>query len=771
MKKLVITTLLIVLLLLTFSSKAYSIDFSDINNKDYSEMLNILSSYKILNGYTDGTFRPGNCITRAEAAKIAVMLTGYENISFGMTSNFSDMQGHWAERYVEITNVLGIVKGYEDNTFKPNQYVTFEEAVTIIIRVLGYNDEVVGNNYPDNYLNLAKKLNLLENISNPSKYMTRESMSFLVYNSLNCHTVNIKNSNIIYNSKLLLNNLGRKETRQITDTYVLEHSEIYLAKYLMNIFDIYYDNNDNIVLINNPVYTTITGYIKSSLPSNLIFLSDKYGNSKLYNLNDVPIVYNNIKSYVNNEDLKNSNARFLISDSSEIVAAVIEKPTDIKIISNNELYKNSEDIFAGKYLPKKDNKILFENIRVTGAADNLYDIKTNDVVYFYETKESNYNKSTVSMEVIRNNITNIFNGTEYKGYDEYYNIGDIKYKLNANANIKEQPSIGDSVKAILDKDNSILQLEVMRYVQEPKKYALVLGVNQGTNALPTVNILKHDGTTKTYTLKENSGVVIKASNNNSYIYNTSISKNDFIRYDLLNTSTIKVVKKESSVNIVGEYNPKVNTVSSVGYKINSLSTIMIYGEPFRQINLENLGNHLEGRAVLKNNVIQMLILNKNVITEVDKEIPVEKPIVTTYTGQVYGAIDSISNNNSTLGLYNYSLSFNIHKDLNDSINSYKNQFVRFKVINSVVTEIEAYKPEITKSKVTAIYKNQLQIDGISLVEYSDNVMVYICSQDALGEYISFKNASLSDVKINSTVQFYVTDNKYNGVVNVIVIYN
>ncbi|HBB27647.1 MAG TPA: hypothetical protein DC000_00055, partial [Clostridiales bacterium] len=281
MKKLVTIFILIALISSMFAVKGFAAEYTDIINDEQSEMLEILSAYNILGGYSDGTFRPGNCVTRAEVAKIATILIGYDEFTKGMTSTFTDVKGHWAERYVEIIDELGILKGYENNTYEPNKYITYTETVVAILKVLGYNDSVLDDNYPENYHNLAKQLGLFKDINNPSIYMTRESLATLVYNALYANTVSIKNGVTTVSNKQLINNIGKKETVKIDDNFALMHPYIDLTDYMLNTCDVYFDIYGKILLVKNPVYKSIDGYVKSALSTNVVFLSDSMGNTKL----------------------------------------------------------------------------------------------------------------------------------------------------------------------------------------------------------------------------------------------------------------------------------------------------------------------------------------------------------------------------------------------------------------------------------------------------------------------------------------------------------
>lgn len=773
MKKLVTIFILIALISSMFAVKGFAAEYTDIINDEQSEMLEILSAYNILGGYSDGTFRPGNCVTRAEVAKIATILIGYDEFTKGMTSTFTDVKGHWAERYVEIIDELGILKGYENNTYEPNKYITYTETVVAILKVLGYNDSVLDDNYPENYHNLAKQLGLFKDINNPSIYMTRESLATLVYNALYANTVSIKNGVTTVSNKQLINNIGKKETVKIDDNFALMHPYIDLTDYMLNTCDVYFDIYGKILLVKNPVYKSIDGYVKSALSTNVVFLSDSMGNTKLYNLSDVPVVFNGIKSKIANEDLNNSYLKLLIDndDPNKIIGAVATKATDEVIIDSNSLYKEGSATFAGKHLPKKDGKVSLDKVKVIGAVDSIYDIKSDDVVYFYETSESNDSKSTLTIKVVRNSVSGIYNGKGNIMYENFYTLDNTNYKLSNEFKLTESLAEGDKIKAILDENNKIIKVNILKYNKEPETYALVLSVTQGTKDLPSVKILNQQGKVVTYTLRENSGEVTKKIVNNIPLYYTSLDKHSFVKYDKYDNNSIKIIKKMNSTNIASNYSNSTGALTNQNNYINA-NTVIIQLNNYKYdiINKSSLGYYVEGKAVINSGgVAEIFLLEKNVIKTGESSVVEETPATNTFSGSPHGVIQTIGTD--TVKLYNSNDTYSVSKNLNKSLKNYKNKFVKLTVVNNVVTDIVEFSPEISKSKVTAIYNGQLQIDGISYVEYSNNVSVYTCTYDASGNITSFKKSSINDVKINSSVQFYNINNNYNGVMDVIIINN
>ena len=92
----------------------------------------------ILSGYSDGTFRPNAPITRAELTKIAAGFFADKRVTAHYDGRFSDVSGsEWFISALEKAIEEGVVEGYGNGTFAPNQYITRAQACTMINRTLG----------------------------------------------------------------------------------------------------------------------------------------------------------------------------------------------------------------------------------------------------------------------------------------------------------------------------------------------------------------------------------------------------------------------------------------------------------------------------------------------------------------------------------------------------------------------------------------------------------------------------------------------------------
>ena len=140
---------------------------------DASYEATVLSELSIMQGDPNGNMRYGDKVSRAECAKIVVQASKYRNLvdTSSKRSAFQDVTAeHWAAPYVTVGVKNGLFKGYFDATFRPSNTVTYEEAITMLLRVLDYTDADVGDEWPYDQIDMAKKLGMLDGVSSKTVY-------------------------------------------------------------------------------------------------------------------------------------------------------------------------------------------------------------------------------------------------------------------------------------------------------------------------------------------------------------------------------------------------------------------------------------------------------------------------------------------------------------------------------------------------------------------------------------------------------------------------
>ncbi|MEW9124043.1 MAG: 5'-nucleotidase C-terminal domain-containing protein [Thermotaleaceae bacterium] len=118
--------------------KEKPIELIDIKNHWAQAYIEALVQKERINGYPDQTFKPNNNITRAEFA--AVIVKAFD-LKVQEGTVFKDTQNHWAKQIIATASAYGIVSGYADGTFKPDEKITREQMAVMIVKAAKMNKE------------------------------------------------------------------------------------------------------------------------------------------------------------------------------------------------------------------------------------------------------------------------------------------------------------------------------------------------------------------------------------------------------------------------------------------------------------------------------------------------------------------------------------------------------------------------------------------------------------------------------------------------------
>lgn len=187
------------LLIVTLSSAAVA-SFSDVKtSNDYYDAISYLEGVGVVKGYSDGTFKPGNPINRAETMKILVEGLGITPDTEDYSNCFYDVGEEWFAPYICYAKSKGWVKGYGDGYFRPANTVNRVEAVKMVINIEGFEGELSSGSVllPFNdtdssqwyavYLEAADDLRLLTESSGafyPANDTTRGYLSEMIFRGL-----------------------------------------------------------------------------------------------------------------------------------------------------------------------------------------------------------------------------------------------------------------------------------------------------------------------------------------------------------------------------------------------------------------------------------------------------------------------------------------------------------------------------------------------------------------------------------------------------------
>lgn len=161
--------------------------FPDVNGyEEFAKAVTYVNEAGIMIGDANGNFNPYKTVTRAEMATIICRMMSHTD-GEKPSNDFSDVPiGHWANTYIGKAAKLGIVNGYGGGKFGPSDSVTYEQAVTMIVRALGGESEAQTlGNYPDGYLQLANENGVLAGVSaKKGEPLSRADIAIIIYNCM-----------------------------------------------------------------------------------------------------------------------------------------------------------------------------------------------------------------------------------------------------------------------------------------------------------------------------------------------------------------------------------------------------------------------------------------------------------------------------------------------------------------------------------------------------------------------------------------------------------
>ena len=205
-----------------FAGAAFT-DQADI--KVDSDVVDTLVSLGVVNGYTDGSFKPNDTVTRAEMAKmIYVLRTGNSDASAynNDKTSFTDVNGHWAAGFIKYCQSVGIIAGQSATKFAPDQTVTAQEAAKMLLVTLGYDAKkagLVGTTWASKTNALADENGLLEDVNTSfTGPCPRQYAAQLIYNAIDAPTV------VWRDDAYTTNNYGNGDNPTIGEKYMGLHS-------------------------------------------------------------------------------------------------------------------------------------------------------------------------------------------------------------------------------------------------------------------------------------------------------------------------------------------------------------------------------------------------------------------------------------------------------------------------------------------------------------------------------------------------------------------
>lgn len=163
---------------------AMAASFNDIENSTHKNSIQFLKARGVVQGYSDGTYRPTQSVNRAEFVKILIEAKFKGEASAQNQSQcFSDVRTEWFAPYICYAKSKAILTGYADGTFKPAQSINLAEALKVVLKTYDIEiDQNVGTQWYEPYTAVAEENGWLSKIDKAVGHnITRGEMAELVY--------------------------------------------------------------------------------------------------------------------------------------------------------------------------------------------------------------------------------------------------------------------------------------------------------------------------------------------------------------------------------------------------------------------------------------------------------------------------------------------------------------------------------------------------------------------------------------------------------------
>ena len=515
MKK-VLSFVLVLAMILGSVSMVFAGSFPDVEDKDCEGAVNVLSELDIISGYTDGTFKPEKVVTRAEMAALLINALGITPAKTSGTK-FSDVPyTHWAAPFVDYAQSLGIISGYTDGTFKPDQTVTYNEAITMVVKALGYRDECLVGTYPASYVNQAMSLGLLDDVQAGTAGAVRGDIAQLIYAAMGEDMVFVSaNGYITFTGKTMFDRHGvTKKTNYVIDDEDVADAYNDISDMLGAKATVWVDEDGYIVAVEEVKSETKTDETNNATPAT------KFGDYKLSKVAGDEVAYFLNGEFVTKAALSlNGNTTYTITGSFSgnyvtDVYSVLTWEADDEFKMTDSMVKKlaSDDVLNGhKFAKNNSDEINTSKFTLVGA-DTLADIKKNDVVTVYENQAGLVCKIEVSDKTETGKVTKI------KGND--YTIGGTVYDLEGLTLTDTPTSFSAEYTIYFNYAGDVFDIKVAE-ADTTDCYAVLIDLYQAAESKnwssetaateKQIKVLDADGTENTYVVNEDATAAELAS--------------------------------------------------------------------------------------------------------------------------------------------------------------------------------------------------------------------------------------------------------------------
>ena len=767
MKKVLSFVLVLSLVLSSFSMAFAGVGekeinkLSDIAGNANEEAIQVVNDLGIVTGYEDGTFKADKAVKRAEFAVMITKALGIpESALAGYTvTNFTDVEGYdWAVPYLAFCESKGIMSGYGEGIVKPGNTITINEAVTMVLRAVGYTPnaaELVGT-WPANYVTKAQDCNLYDDVK-AVNVVDRASAAQIIYNTLTVGKVQVDADGQV-TSVLGADLDGDGNADQVNmltgglnctpaflgyvvvDETCLDNSLIDMTKYLGAYGTVYQNSDNEIVAFDRFECTTLTGEVDG----NDFVVGDTTYKVKsgvtidqiIENAADVPSVsggsivagtatasaLGTLEAY-SAADLT-INAKVVGRTISQIYSVNVWTLSDADFADENvqDYIADDNELLGYAFAEDNNGDIDAAQFALVGVK-SLTDIEEDDVVYVF-SKNGAIRLVVVGQTTVEGKITKV-DGTSLYINGKWYDASDAA--ADPDGNTVGSSELGNEYKLYLDAYGDYF------YAEKISGSVATFGVVKGfdnEDAFDSTRIKMYTSldSTKTYTFADDNDSIDYLQNGSYADYNvisagafvTATTVGALVGYELdadgnLDTLDVGVVQKAAGSVAVTLKSTKVLNVAGTGdLVVNPNVVVFTYGAnkttdlDMIKISEVKLGANLTSGAAFDyitnedGEVVAMLMNNNAAFTDKD-------------TDEVYGIFHAVVDTQNA-----------DDEDINEFTG-----FIGTKE-GEYLTEDDTYKA-VDTSQIGALYEIKLTADGT--IESMTSLLGQACSLNTQSGYI------------------------------------
>ena len=595
MKKFLSLVLALVMTMSLVTVSAGAKDFTDDSEITYKEAVDVISALGVVDGYSDGDFRPDDVLTRGAAAKIICNLilgpTTASALSAG-TAPFKDVPvTNTFAGYITYCSQQGIISGYADGTFRPTGTLSGNAFMKMLLGALGYDSSIEGYTGPNWTVSVIKQaVGIGLDDGNDefvgSKAVTRQEAALYAFNMLQATMVEYDQQNTIVVGDITINTTSSRsdvENNGKSDKYINSDGKMQFAEKYFTDLRLDDSGEDDFARPSN-VWTLksdeIGTYAKDAdaTYTTKVEVGDIYkdlGLNKTVAKDDVSVYVDGVSS----KDHPNM--------KDQLPVAIKKGDDDTKFGANGvltEVFYDEDDgtvtitevnTYVGQVsknvaaTSKKDAYVVVSTLDVVPSESGNLEFETNEefeedayVLYTYSEAAEEV-KSVAAAEEVSGTVTKVINKAsddENKGLT----IADTAYKTSrtVSGELLGDVSVKNDYTVYLDAYGYVIYIEEEELTAQD--YALVLATaNKSDFVGKKAELLFADGTTKVVTTEKD--------------YSNDIADNTIVTYKV-DSDNVYTLKEVSSKQDKGGYNKTVKETDISNFVLkNDKASINVNG--------------------------------------------------------------------------------------------------------------------------------------------------------------------------------------------------